>query len=124
MSRILVVDDEAIYCEQLEELLTQAGHDVRTALGRAAALQICEAFAPDLLVIDWLLKEQAIGLDVAAEIQQQHPRAAAIIITGLLDPEIKDRARTAGVHSVVEKPFGVSEILDAVQSALSASSSD
>jgi DNA-binding response OmpR family regulator len=50
--RILVVDDEPELCLLYRCLLTDEGYEVATATSGAGALQLMDAFRPDLIVMD------------------------------------------------------------------------
>jgi PAS domain S-box-containing protein len=51
-SRVLVVDDNIDAADSMATWLHLAGHDVRTAYGGAAALEVAVAFQPAIVVLD------------------------------------------------------------------------
>ncbi len=120
MAKILVVDDEAVYCEQLRMILTRLGHEVRATESGAAAVHIDRTFCCDLLLIDWMLKEPASGLEIANTLRTANPEAAAIMITGYPVDQLVDQAgETEGIR-FLQKPFGADALREAVAKALGA----
>ncbi|WP_086480210.1 hybrid sensor histidine kinase/response regulator [Oceanospirillum sanctuarii] len=66
---VLVLDNDPAICLGMEQLLDGWGMDVMTALGRDDALQLIEdGFRPDLLLVDYHLDNDEIGVDVAQEL--------------------------------------------------------
>ena len=57
MSKILVIDDDAIIVETLAMLLGAQGHSVTTALGGAEGLALCEAQRPDIVFTDIIMPD-------------------------------------------------------------------
>jgi len=116
--RILVVDDEPSYRDYLERFLTRAGLDVRTAGTGREAVELAEAFAPEILLADWMLKNQMHGLEVARALRARHPALRVLLMTGFPSSEIRDEADREGVDGFLEKPFGLDEVRDAIDRAV------
>ena len=66
-ARILVVDDEPRYGTQLAEILRRDGHEVETAEDIVGALTTAQQFRPNVLLVDWMLKDRDTGLDPASD---------------------------------------------------------
>jgi two-component system, NtrC family, nitrogen regulation response regulator NtrX len=118
MSKVLVVDDEDMYCEQLLLILQREGHEVRTASGGQDGIRLGLDFRPAVLVADWMLAGEFSGLRVARELQQADPELRAIVMTGFSAREAMREAQDVRVSRYLEKPFGVEEIVSAVREAL------
>jgi two-component system nitrogen regulation response regulator NtrX len=119
MPRVLIIDDEADYREQLEIVLDEAGYDVSTAGNASEAMKACRSSAPpDLLVADWMIRSDLDGLDLAKTCRKMHDQVAVVIMTG--HPPAQLKARMAAVPDAVllEKPFGTQKLLDAAGRAL------
>ncbi|MDT0681500.1 SpoIIE family protein phosphatase [Roseicyclus sp. F158] len=52
---VLVVDDDPIQRRILSSMLTRWGYEVREAGSGEAALELCDAKAPDIVVSDWMM---------------------------------------------------------------------
>lgn len=119
MPRVLIIDDEADYREQLEILFNEHGYTVSTAANASEAIEACGSHTPpDLLVADWMIRSDLDGLDLAKTCQKMHHQVAVVIMTG--HPPAQLKARMAAVPDAVllEKPFDTQQLFDAARRAL------
>ena len=118
MARVLVVDDEPIYCQNLEFALQRQGHEVRTTSSSEQAFSIAREFHPDLLIVDWLLKTTHDGVEVSEILGQAHPMLKTILITGYPADELQSHDRPLSVVRILEKPFSLTAITELVREVL------
>lgn len=118
MQRILVVEDERSCRELLVRTLSRAGCDVRAAAGGREAIEIGCRLRPDLLVVDWMLREAAHGLHVAEAIGSVVPGLATLVVTGFASRDLAAAASRARVARLIEKPFDPDALRDAADAAL------
>ena len=118
MARVLIVDDEEMYRKYLSQILEIEGCTVKTAATGSDAEEIARDFAPDVLIIDWLLAEDRRGTEVAQELQGRHPEMRTIMITGYSADEVGRSGPNPPVFKLVEKPFRLETIVSAVNEAL------
>jgi two-component system response regulator AlgR len=80
--RTLIVDDEPLAVERMQILCARIPSlsVVGTASDGAAALRLCEALAPELVLLDMTMPE-VDGLGVARGLARQSPRPAVIFVT-------------------------------------------
>jgi DNA-binding NtrC family response regulator len=118
MAQVLVVDDEIGIRELLSEILTDEGHDVRSAENAAAARAAREAARPDLVLLDiWmpdtdgitLLKEWVAGGQLTMPV---------IMMSGHGTIDTAVEATRIGAMDFLEKPIGMQKLLAAVGRAL------
>ncbi len=117
MSKVLVVDDEEVYREELELALSSHGHEVRTAESGREAVEVGARYRPDVLVADWMLKNHIHGLNVASVLSLVKPEVQTILITGFASPDLVAGAEQAEVFEFIEKPFEADRIVGAVSRA-------
>jgi CheY-like chemotaxis protein len=117
MSRVLVVDDEPDYCDELYVALSAAGHEVTLAATAREAVDAGVRSRPDVLVADWMLKDDVHGLRVAAALRAVRPDLQTILITGFGSPDLRAEAERCWVFDFIEKPFDVDRIQQAVRDA-------
>ncbi len=115
--KVLVVDDESSYRHYVGHFLAREGHEVRLASSGREAIQDGARFRPDVLVVDWMLKNHVHGLHVVDALGVVWPEMATVLITGFPSRDLQASAERAGVVRFVEKPFEVEEIRDAVEQA-------
>ena len=80
--RTLIVDDEPLAVERMQILCARipALHVVGTASDGAAALRLCEALSPELVLLDMTMPE-VDGLGVARGLSRMSPRPGVIFVT-------------------------------------------
>ncbi len=116
--RALVAEDETLIRLDIVETLEDAGYDV---VGQAAdglqAVQLADELEPDLIVMDVKMP----GLDgiTAAEQILENRRCAVVMLTAFSQSELVERARDAGAMAYVVKPFTPSDLIPAVEIAVS-----
>jgi CheY-like chemotaxis protein len=118
MAKVLIVDDEESYRDSLVWLVSGEGHDVRAAASGRDAIQIGRKMQPDVLIVDWMLGDRVDGIEVAETLREDRPDVKTIIITGYPSPELRTKAEHAGVWALLEKPFSVQDIRDALRRAV------
>jgi len=114
--RILVVDDEPEITLVLRSGLTKHGYDVRVANEGEAALELFQAWAPDLVVTD-LSMPNMNGLKLCQRLRAISP-VPIIILSVKSDETVKVEALDLGADDYVTKPFGMGELLARVRAAL------
>ena len=113
MARILVVDDEALYCENLEFALSAEGHQVWVATTLCDAISVGDQFHPEILICDWLLGDGLTGYHVLDPLHSRHPRLRSILITGMVEDGDDDLDPSA-FDQIIRKPFTTQELLNVV----------
>ena len=115
--KILVVDDDVDTCENLSDILTDFGHEVRIAHNGREALQRAEETPFDIVLLD-LQMPGMDGLDLCRELKRSVPTTVAILITGFADSETERRAAQIGIWRLLPKPLKVELLMPLVQQAI------
>ncbi|MBI4300542.1 MAG: response regulator [Chloroflexi bacterium] len=115
--RILVVDDEAIICDLVSEILGAEGYDVVAVQDGGEALQWLGRQRFDLAFLD-LMMTPLNGVEVFQHLREVDPELPVIIITGYPDSDLMVRAMDKGPFAILKKPFGKSQIVNAVKTFL------
>lgn len=117
MSKILVVDDEAIITMQLEERLAVMGY---TVAGMAAsgedAIEKARRLAPDLVLMDIVMPGKLNGIEAAKTIAGLD--IPVVFVTSYADDAIIEKAKQVGPYGYIVKPFNELEIKAAIEVAL------
>ena len=118
MSKILVVDDEAIITMQLEERLTLMGY---TVAGMAAsgedAVNKARRIHPDLVLMDIVMPGKMNGIE-AAKIITEDLDIPVVFVTSYADDVIIEKAKSVRPYGYIVKPFNELEIKAAIEVAL------
>jgi two-component system chemotaxis response regulator CheY len=81
MTKILVIDDDAIVRMTVEHILRDAGYEVLTAENGLRGMAVFCSQQPDLVITDILMPEQE-GIQTIAEMRKAKPDAKIIAISG------------------------------------------
>ena len=121
MARILIAEDEDALRALVKRALVQNGHDVTACMDGADALDAL-ARAPaafDLLLTDIKMPVMD-GIALALTVSRDHPDLTILLMTGYADQRERANGLEALIHDVVQKPFTLAEICNAVDGALQA----
>jgi two-component system OmpR family response regulator len=122
-SRVLVVDDEPSIVDAVSTALRYEGFDVREEhTGRGAISAVAE-FAPDLVVLDWMLPDLE-GIEVGRRLRDRGFKTAILFLTAKDAVENKVDALRAGGDDYVTKPFSLAEVVARVQAILRRTGND
>ncbi len=114
---ILVIDDEEVVRSLFRETLEELGHRVITAETGLEGLELVTQQDFDIVFLD--LKMPGMdGADLFHQIKIIKPKLPITIITGYPDSEMMARVLARGPFGVMNKPFGESDIIGAVNSFL------
>jgi len=120
LARLLIVEDDVLLASSLEELLSDSGFEVVGTAGSAAtALSLAEERQPHLALIDIRLVGPIDGIELARQFRNRF-QIPAIFLSGLADPETRERARLAQPLGFLRKPYRASQVFNTIQRALSA----
>ncbi len=115
-TRILVAEDETLIRMDLVEMLTEAGYEViAQATNGEEAIALANEHKPDLAILD----VQMPVLDGISAAEKIISIAPVLMLTAFSQRELVDRARDAGVMAYVVKPFTISDLVPAIEIAIS-----
>jgi len=116
--RVLIAEDEALIRLDLAEMLREEGYQV---VGEAAdgqeAVELAESLRPDLVIMDVKMPRRD-GIDAAAEIAAKRI-APVVLLTAFSQRDLVEKARDAGAMAYLVKPFSISDLVPAIEVAVS-----
>jgi DNA-binding response OmpR family regulator len=118
MYRILLVNDEEDLVDICRLLLEEAGYQVDTLTDGRRALDVARSNRPDLIVLDWIIKDST-GEDVLRQLRGDSEMAAVpvLMVSAVHNGEMT--ARTYGANAFLRKPFSAEALVGAIQALLS-----
>ncbi len=102
--RILVVDDDPLFREELTTLLSDEGHTTFAAPSVRRALEILESESLDVVFTDLKMPRQS-GLELLAEIRRRWPGIFTVMVTGFATVQTAVEAMKEGAFDYIAKPF-------------------
>ena len=124
MTRVLVVDDDAMVCLAIEVCLDRHGFEVTIADGGEAGLRALEDSAFDLMIVD-IFMPHLRGFESIRILRERAPTVPLIAISGYafanLDspaPEFLRMALELGAARCLRKPFTPAALLTAINECM------
>ena len=115
--KVLIVEDELLVAVDIEMSLSRAGHRVvGTAEDYGRAVSLAEVQCPDLVLMDIELRGEQDGVAAARAIRDRW-QIPVVFLTANADEQTLTRARSAGPHGFLSKPFRNEELLEMVRIA-------
>ena len=116
--RVVIAEDEALIRLDLAEMLAEEGYEVVGQAGDGeAAVNLVEELRPDLAVFD-VKMPKLDGISAAEQVASKR-LAPVVILTAFSQRELVERARDAGAMAYLVKPFNKSDLVPAIEIALS-----
>jgi len=117
--KILVVEDEATLQKALNDVLTQEGYNVLSALDGALGLDLALKEEPDLILLDIILPKMD-GFEVLKRLKEKDSQIPIIILTNLSDINDIQKALDLGATTyLVKADFHLSDVLKKVKEIIS-----
>ncbi len=113
--RVLVVDDNPGFVDNMHEILTDAGY-APVGVSSAAAARDEAAKGFDLAIIDMKLPDD-VGTELAVTLKTINPDAAVIMLTGYSTVETAAAAVRAGAFAYMSKPAATPNLLLTLEQA-------
>lgn len=114
--KVLCVDDKNENLDALKTLLDKWGVISFQANSYDKGLFAVDEFTPDLMLIDYQLDHDLLGLDLISDIQQKmHKVIPAAIVTALQDETLKQRCGDLGIM-YLNKPLKPAKLRAMMQS--------
>jgi CheY-like chemotaxis protein len=123
MSRILVVDDDAVQLDLRKQLLEVAGYQVETALSAQQTERRLESAPADLVILDLRFPnalgepDAQEGLALIRRIRDLGCRVPVIVLSGWPD-DLYGEPEERLVSCILVKPVKTREFLDAIRGLL------
>jgi two-component system, response regulator PdtaR len=116
--RVLIAEDEALIRLDLSEMLREEGYEVVGEAGDGQeAVELAEKLSPDLVIMDVKMPRRD-GIDAAREIAAKRI-APIVVLTAFSQRDLVERARDAGAMAYLVKPFSATDLIPAIELAIS-----
>ncbi|WFB10089.1 response regulator [Streptomyces sp. LX-29] len=117
-TRVVIAEDEALIRLDLKEMLEEEGYSVVGEAGDGeTAVALAREHRPDLVILD--VKMPVLDGISAAERIAADSIAPVLMLTAFSQRELVERARDAGAMAYLVKPFSKSDVVPAIEMAVS-----
>ncbi|TDC24148.1 response regulator [Streptomyces sp. 8K308] len=117
-TRVVIAEDEALIRLDLKEMLEEEGYTVVGEAGDGErAVELARELGPDLVILD--VKMPVMDGISAAEKIASESIAPVLMLTAFSQRDLVERARDAGAMAYLVKPFSKSDVVPAIEIAVS-----
>jgi len=119
--KVLIADDDPVFCRATSNRLKAYGFDVATALSGSEAIQAARAEAPDVILLDLdfpaELPTSWDGFSIMEWLSQMNwfPNTPIIICTGKSEPDLEDRTKSTRAAALLRKPLDYTALLGLIE---------
>ena len=118
--KILIVDDDPEILELMVDVLSRDGRfELRTASSGYDAGVLTHKFAPDLIILDYMLPD--VNGNVVCKTIKSNPdfvNTRIIIVSGVVNRDEIEDLLEAGAEDFVQKPFNIAELTQKIAGVL------
>jgi len=113
--RVMIVDDSTFSIAVLKKMLEKDGLEVvATALNMKDAIEKAKAIKPDLITMDMTLPD-GNGIECSRELLKHVKETKIIAISSMMDEEIIEKAKNAGIKAYLQKPVDADGLKAAIE---------
>lgn len=112
--RLLIVDDDEMFCHVLSRALTRRGFDVMVAYDADQALTVAAQFLPTMATLDLKL-EHSSGLKLLPELLTTVPHCRVVVLTGYSSIATAVEAIKLGAVNYLCKPADADDVIHAFE---------
>ena len=106
MTKILVIDDNALDRDLLVAVLEEKGYEVISADNGRVGLMVCHQRTPDAVVLD-LNMPGIDGLSLLRQLRILHPTLPVVVFSGHSAQEVEEEMLKQGATAFIQKAFSL-----------------
>ncbi len=112
LTRLLIVDDDEVFCQVLARSLSKRGYDVSVAYDQVQADQLCARTHPQFAIVDLRIGQDS-GLNVIKSLVAAEPNMRIVVLTGYASISTAVESIKLGATHYLTKPADVDDIVKA-----------
>lgn len=118
LDKILAVDDNVEFCQNVADIMELKGYEVTTAYDGLQAIELVKKNKYNLIIMDIKMPGMN-GVEVFKEIKKISPSSIIILMTAYAVEELRREALREGVFASLRKPLNFDELFDIIKDAIS-----
>jgi CheY-like chemotaxis protein len=118
--KMLIVDDDLLIAVMLKDFFKGLDYEIHTSEDGQEALRLCEELKPHIIITDIMLPGMS-GIELIKKLRSMDEFAVTPIIAFTAGSiQMREDAKAAGAHMVLEKPIKRMELVQKVDELLHA----
>lgn len=114
INKILIVEDDIVFCKMLTRFLVKNGYDVADAQSASQAYNHLKKGKFDLAILDYKLPDES-GIDILKRIKGDSSDTKVILITRFSSQQVEQEAEQEGADAYISKPIDPNDLLVQIQ---------
>lgn len=114
MKRLLIIEDDVIFCHILQDAMGKKGFEVGIACNYPSAVMAAETFHPEYVLLDLKMQHES-GLALIPLLLKMDPAVKIVVLTGYATVATAVEAIKLGAVYYLAKPVEIHEIMDAFE---------
>lgn len=103
--RLMVVDNEIDICNFVKSFFEMRGFEVSTAVNGEEGLDRLIEDKPRVVLLDVMMRYEGEGIEYLQKFKEKDPGVKVIMVTGVEDDEMIEKARSLGADDYITKPL-------------------
>ncbi|MES1171907.1 MAG: response regulator, partial [Bacteroidota bacterium] len=116
---VLVIDDERLVRAHVGRALSSYGYAVREAEDGHSGLASIQASPPDVVILDMSMPDLDGG-EVLRRLRATGSRVPVVLSSGYVDAAQREGLASGMFQRVLDKPYSIAELIEAVEAARAA----
>ena len=118
-NRIVILDDDAEFLDELKETLSLSGYDVTAAADTDGFQDIVFRTKPSLILLDLRMPKKT-GFQIAHELKEytQANSVPVIAMSAFMKDEYASFMQSCGIRTCLKKPFNPLDVITEIEKAL------
>ncbi|MGN0775063.1 MAG: response regulator [Candidatus Ventricola sp.] len=114
--KVLIIEDDRAICNFIRRVLEANGYEVLMAASGREGVSMLSSHCPDVVILDLGLPDMD-GMTVLQDLRSWS-LMPVVVVSARTDEREKVRALDAGADDYITKPFGTSELLARIRTAI------
>jgi DNA-binding response OmpR family regulator len=117
--KVMIVDDDKEFLEELNETLNLSGYDMVAVNDAGSDVDVAAQTKPDVIILDLKMPKKS-GFQLADEIKhlQEIADIPIIAMTGFLKDDYTPLLNVCGIKKCLKKPFNPLDVIAHIEEAL------
>ena len=117
MNKVLIIDDDILFCQLLEMVFSKRGWMTASAQNTSQGWNLVKDFKPDLVVLDISLQEESDGIKLLKKISSENTSGEIkVVMTTASDyNRWLNECLESGAQMLVPKPFSPKAFVNQVE---------
>ncbi|MPZ93121.1 MAG: response regulator [Actinobacteria bacterium] len=117
-TKVLIVDDHALFADALERVLSNQNMELRLVNTATEAMEAAPVWGPEIALVDLGLPDMS-GVELGEKLIEMLPELKILAVTAMNEPNALRATIKAGFHGFITKSMPLQQFVASIETALS-----